>query len=409
MKLTQRQYEILNDKTRFKTVCAGRRWGKTYLAIIWLLLNAYKSKSKCWFVSPSYRMSKQIAWQILKDLIYENSEYLKKTNETSLEITLTNGSVISLKGADNYDSLRGTGINYVVLDEFAFMQKEVWTEVIRPSLTDTNGIAMFIGTPDGLNYFYEIYQKEKTNSDYKSWTFKTIDSPFIDNLEVEKARAELDERTFRQEYEASFETALGLVYYNFSKDNIKEIKSNLNYPILLSFDFNFSEAPMTTSISQIIADKLFVYEAVNNNLDLHSHCQILKDKLKNYDYNNEIIIYGDATKVHSIESNATNWQIVKQYFPNAIYKVPTQNPAIIDRINSVCSMIKSNNGIIRMFVNNNNCTGLIDDFNQLVWKATRREVDATDKKRTHNSDNIGYLIWQEFPLRHKIKTTLELR
>ena len=126
-------------------------------------------------------MSKQIAWQILKDLVYENSEYLLKTNETSLEITLSNGSTISLKGADNYDSLRGTGINFVVLDEFAFMDKAVWTEVIRPSLTDTNGTAMFIGTPDGLNYFYEIYNKEKENTDFKSWIFKTIDSPFIDN------------------------------------------------------------------------------------------------------------------------------------------------------------------------------------------------------------------------------------
>ena len=125
MKLTNKQKEILDNQTRFKVICAGRRWGKTYLALIWLLLNAYKSKSKCWFVSPSYRMSKQIAWQILKDLVYERPEYVSKTNETSLEITLTNGSVISLKGADNYDSLRGTGINFVVLDEFAFMDKKV--------------------------------------------------------------------------------------------------------------------------------------------------------------------------------------------------------------------------------------------------------------------------------------------
>lgn len=354
-------------------------------------------------------MSKQIAWQILKDLVYENSEYLLKTNETSLEITLSNGSTISLKGADNYDSLRGTGINFVVLDEFAFMDKAVWTEVIRPSLTDTNGTAMFIGTPDGLNYFYEIYNKEKENTDFKSWTFKTIDSPFIDNTEVEKARAELDERTFRQEYEASFETAQGLVYYNFSKDNIKSLKVEHSLPLCLTFDFNFSEAPMTTSICQILGDKLHVLEAVNSNSDLHSHCKRLAEIIKGYNYNGDIIIYGDATKVHSIESNATNWQIVRSYFNTATFKVPSSNPAIIDRINSVCSLIKNNNGLIKLFINDSKCESLINDFNQIVWKEGKREVDKSNIKLTHNSDNIGYLVWQEFPLRHKVKTSLETR
>lgn len=409
MKLTRDQYNIFSDPKRFKVICAGRRWGKTYLAIIWLLQNAVlNKKAKCWFVSPSYRMSKQIAWQILKNLIYEEKGYVLKVNETALEVILTNGSVISLKGADNYDSLRGTGINFVVLDEFAFMSKEVWTEVIRPSLTDTNGTAMFIGTPDGLNYFYEIYQKEKENQDFKSWTFKTIDSPFIDNLEVEKARAELDERTFRQEYEASFETAQGLVYYNFSKDNIKELKSIPELPILLSFDFNFSEAPMTTSICQIPNDRLHVLETVNTNSDLHEHCKRLNEKLKSYNYNGEIIIYGDATKVHSIESNATNWQIVKQHFPRATYKVPSSNPAILDRVNSVCSMIKNTNGLIKMFVSPK-CTPLIEDFNLICWKEGKRDIDKSNIKLTHNSDNIGYLVWQEFPLRHKIKSSVESR
>ena len=285
------------------------------------------------------------------------------------------------------------------------MKKEVWTEVIRPSLTDTNGDAMFIGTPDGLNYFYEIFHKEKTNEDYKSWTFKTIDSPFIDNLEVEKARAELDERTFRQEYEASFETAEGLVYYNFSNDNIKEITSEISEPLRLSFDFNFSKAPMTTSISQIINDKIYVLETLNNNVDLHTHCQKLRDRIRDYTYNGELIIYGDATKVHSIESNITNWQIVKQYFPMATYKVPSSNPPVIDRINSVCSMIKTNNGIVKLFVNNKDCEGLITDFNQIVWQEKKREMDKRDLMLTHNSDNIGYMIWQEFPLRNKIKTS----
>lgn len=402
MKVTQTQSNIINANKRFKVICAGRRWGKTYLALIWLLKNAYSNPdNKCWFVSPSYRMSKNIAWQILKNLVFERPEYLRKINESSLEITLSNGSMICLKGADNYDSLRGTGINFVVLDEFAFMDKEVWTEVIRPSLTDTKGQAMFIGTPDGFNYFYEVFNAEKTDSDYRSWKFKTIESPFIDKIEIVKARQELDIKTFRQEYEASFETAQGLVYYCFDRNkHIKKLESYQNLPICLTFDFNFSESPMTTSICQIENNKLNVLECLSNKTDLHTHCINLIERLKDYQFNG-INIYGDASKVHSIESNMTNWQIVKQFFPAALYKVPSSNPAVLDRINSVNARLMNANGEIFLYLNESKTIELMKDFEQVTYIEGKRDINKKDLLRTHYSDNIGYLVWQEWSLKPK--------
>jgi len=386
-------------------VCAGRRWGKTHLALIWILLYCFENIDvTTWFVAPTYKMAKNIAWLILKQLLFENINLVQKVNESYLEIQLKTGSKIMLKGADKPDSLRGTKINRVVLDEFAYMKPEAWNEVIRPMLTDTKGEAMFIGTPDGFNHFYDTYNKEQTDEDYKSYHFRSIESPFLDNLEIEKARKELDEKTFKQEYEASFETAIGLVYYNFNRNiNIKPVKYNPKLALSLTFDFNFSESPMTCSVCQLERDNVLdVLECIKSNTDLPHFCNLVRNRLSNYKHNGNLIIYGDATKVHSIESNVTNWQLVRQNFPGAVYKVPLSNPPVIDRVNAVCSRIKTTDGKINLVINNSGCLPLIEDFERVTWQKNKRDLDKSDKKLTHFSDGIGYLIWQEFPVKRQI-------
>jgi phage terminase large subunit len=113
---------------------------------------------------PSYRQAKQIAWvklkQILKDL-----RWVKRINEAELTITLKNGSRICLRGADNKDSLRGVGIDFLVLDECADIEESAWTEVLRPTLSDTKGNALFCGTPKGMNWFYDLYQEVKMTTE----------------------------------------------------------------------------------------------------------------------------------------------------------------------------------------------------------------------------------------------------
>ena len=132
-------------------------------------------------------------------------EYISKTNETSLTINFKNGSSISLKGAEKPDNLRGRSLDFVVLDEFADMRKEAWFEVIRPSLSDRKGGALFIGTPKGRNHFYDLYGKGVDDDEgWKSYQYTTIEGGNVEANEIASARADLDERTFQQEYEAQF-------------------------------------------------------------------------------------------------------------------------------------------------------------------------------------------------------------
>ena len=207
MKLSTPQRKVADDQARFRVLVTGRRFGKTTLAIRELCYHARHSGKICWYVAPSYRQAKQIAWvkikQILKDL-----RWVKRINEAELTIELKNTSRICLRGADNKDSLRGVGIDFLVLDECADIDEEAWTTVLRPTLSDTNGLALFEGTPKGMNWFHDLYQRgqDPSEKEWSSYQYTTIDGGFVDAGEIEQAKRDLDAKTFRQEYQATWET-----------------------------------------------------------------------------------------------------------------------------------------------------------------------------------------------------------
>ena len=123
MPLSLAQDTVANSPTRFRVVVAGRRFGKTHLSIRELCYHAKEPDKDVWYVAPTYKMARQIVWRKLKNKL-QDLNWVAKTNETELTITLVNGSVIALKGADNYDSLRGVGLDFIVLDEFADIDPE---------------------------------------------------------------------------------------------------------------------------------------------------------------------------------------------------------------------------------------------------------------------------------------------
>ena len=203
--LHAKQMEVFKSKARFRVVVAGRRWGKTALSRVLMIKSAQVRNRKIWYIAPTYRMAKQIMWRDLLEAIPRR--WIKKINETTLTVFLINGSMIELKGADKPDSLRGVGIHFVVLDEFQDMSDETWTRVIRPTLADTGGHAIFIGTPKAYNYLYDLYKlgqdpEKVAKEEWQSWQFPTITSPFIPISEIEAARKDMDEKSFRQEFEA---------------------------------------------------------------------------------------------------------------------------------------------------------------------------------------------------------------
>jgi hypothetical protein len=220
------QLVIYNSPARFKVVAAGRRFGKSYLACITLLLEALKTEhigpsgrrydlslKEVYYVAPTFEQAKKIMWPLIKEL---GRKIIVTTHENTATCTLSNGRRISIKGADRPDSLRGVGLSYVVMDEYAFMKEEVWDKILRPTLNDVEGHALFIGTPDGKNHFYDLYMKAAEKppgfGNWEAFTFRSIDNPTMHQDEITNARETLSTEVFRQEYEASFTEGSGKIF-----------------------------------------------------------------------------------------------------------------------------------------------------------------------------------------------------
>lgn len=140
LSLHPKQMEVYLSNARFRVVVAGRRWGKTSLSRTLIISKSRKPRQRIWYVAPTYRMAKQIMWKDLIEAIPR--KWVVKINHSSLSIELVNGTLIELKGADDPDSLRGVGIDFLVLDEFQDISEEAWTQCLRPTLASTGGHAI---------------------------------------------------------------------------------------------------------------------------------------------------------------------------------------------------------------------------------------------------------------------------
>ena len=202
------QQEVFNSDKRFKVVAGGRRLGKSRLSAITLLIEGLNCPegSAVMYIAPTLGMARTIMWELLHDL---GRNVIKSSHSNNLEILLINGRRILVRGADNPDSLRGVSLTYVVLDECAFVKEDTWQKIIRASLADKKGRALFISTPAGRNWFYNVYKLglEGDDEEWKSWHYTTKDNETIDPKEIEAAERTLSSFAFKQEFLSSFDNA----------------------------------------------------------------------------------------------------------------------------------------------------------------------------------------------------------
>lgn len=201
------QIDVWQDPARFKVIAAGRRCGKSNFAIKRTLaaaLNAPKG-SAVLYLAPTLAQARQIAWDALLD---QAGDLVRNSNVNQGDITLTNGIKIHIRSGENPDALRGLKLAFAVIDEAAFIKEEVWSKIIRPALADLKGEAIFISTPDGRNWFYDMYQLGQSDDpDWRSWHLTTWDNPTIDPKEIEAAKKTLSSWAFKVEFESSFDTS----------------------------------------------------------------------------------------------------------------------------------------------------------------------------------------------------------
>lgn len=201
------QQEVFADPTRFKVIAAGRRCGKSRYAAWRLIIEALqttKADSHVFYVAETQGQARDVMWNTLMDIA---KPVMSSYHINNLQIKLKNGATISLKGSDRPDTMRGVSLRFVVLDEYGTMKPNVWEEVLRPALADQKGTAVFIGTPQGRNHFWDLYKYAEMSDDpeWKSWHLTSYDNPLLDPEEIDRAKKSMSSFSFRQEFEASFE------------------------------------------------------------------------------------------------------------------------------------------------------------------------------------------------------------
>ena len=405
MKLSKPQKQVADADNRFRVLVTGRRFGKTTLAIRELCYVARQPGKVCWFVCPSYRQAKQIAWvklkQILKDL-----RWITRINEAELTITLKNSSRICLRGADNPDSLRGVGIDFLVLDECGDIEESAWTEVLRPTLSDRKGKSLFTGTPKGMNWFHDLYQRgqDQTEAEWGSWVFTTLQGTFVDAGEIEQAKRDLDAKTFRQEYESTWETYSGIIYYGFqTSENVRHFSLPLDNSVIhIGIDFNLD--PMSAVVSYIDNGVVNIFDEIeiwSSNTD-----ELVQEIHRRYP-GKKIFTYPDpaARQRKTSAGGRTDLSILQN--AGFICKVPSRHMAIRDRVNSVNAKLCSASDE-RGIIIHPKCKKLLNSISKHTFKEGTVLPDKT-QGFDHMNDALGYLISFLYPIKTSYQEPLPER
>jgi hypothetical protein len=337
-----------------------------------------------------------ITWKKLRKKLID-LKWVAKINETELTVELKNGSTISLKGADNYDSLRGVGISFLCIDEFADIDPEAWFETLRPTLSDQQGGALFIGTPKGLNWAHDLFKaSEEYPEEWASFQYTTIQGGNVKPEEIEAARRTLDERQFRQEYEASFETFSGRIFYAFDrKYNLQAFPGEqLPYELHIGCDFNVS--PIVAVVAVKVKDILFVIDEIRI---FGSNTDELVEEIKIRYPKNGIVCYPDpaGSQRKTSAGGRTDHTILR----NAGFKVqsPHSHNPVRDGINAVNAKLRSSSGETTLYIDSR-CKYVIECLEKQTYKEGTSIPDK-DSGFDHMNDALRYMVDFLFPIRGK--------
>ena len=385
--------EILNDQSRFKVIVAGRRWGKTVLALMWLCLGDILPNERRWFIAPTYRQGKMIAFPLLRQLFRGRA----KINESELKVTLPNEAEICIKGADNEDSLRGAGLNRVILDEYAYFKPHVWEEIVLPMLATSQGDAMFIGTPNGFDTMYELFLKGQSDPEWASWQYKTIEGGFVSDDEIDRLRANMDGRLYRQEMEGSFESTGNRAAYNFDRDiHIKKADS-LTGNRFIGMDFNVDYMSAVFACEYTDGTVHYFDEIRQSNSNTES---MAKEMLKKWGLHPTFP--DPAGRARSTTSNRSDHAILRE-FGYPVY-ARRAHPAVKDRLACLNKKLLDAKDKVGMTVDPK-CKYLIKDLEQ-CQRDKKGGIDKSNSELSHMIDACSYLLEMKWPIVQKIGTSV---
>jgi len=397
----------VENGVRFPVVPAGRRSGKTERAKRFVAKMAMKNPGEMYFIAaPTRDQTKKIYWSDMKKLCL-TSLCSKPPSETELIIFLDNGTQVQLIGLDRPERIEGVFWSGGVIDEIADVKQEAWEANIRPALDtfnptrpDYKAWCWLIGVPDGLNHYYEMAQYAETANDPDWKLFHWKSSEILPAETIAAAKRQMSPKQYKQEYEASFETASGRIYEDYSKDNYTSEIILPHEQLLWYHDFNFT--PLSSGIGVRRKDSLYLLDEIilTSAVSRQSALEFV-DKYRTHQ-NREVIIYGDpAGKAGEKHGHASDYTEMEKVLRDNGWtfkrRVKPAAPAIKDRQNAVRAKIKNAAGEVSLFVNAKQAPYTHKGLATTQLKEGSSFLEA-ESDYQHITTAIGYMTDVEFPV-----------
>lgn len=405
---------------RFRDAVCGRRFGKTFLAKAEMRRAARLAskwgvsvEDEIWYGAPSFKQAKRVFWKRLKQAIPPEWR-AGKPNETECSITLKSGHVMRVVGLDNYDDLRGSGLFFLIIDEWADCKWAAWEEVLRPMLSTckyivngekrVGGHVLRIGTPKGFNHCYETFMDGQLGRepDCKSFSYTSLQGGNIPESEIIVAKRKMDLKTFQQEYEASFESYQGVIYYCFNRElSVSTEVVKQGDALHIGMDFNVTKMAGVVYVRR--GDEMHAVDEFNNLFDTPAMIEAIKAKYPKH----SIAVYPDASGDNRKSNNASETDITMLKKAGFSVYVNNANPAVKDRINSTNARFCNTLGERKLFVNITKCP----QFTKCLERHIYDENGQPDKKAgfDHMNDAGTYPIAYLFPIRKDISKQSNFR
>jgi hypothetical protein len=383
MPLSKPQQLIAECPIRFRVVVAGRRGGKTFLSMRELCRYASQPNSVVWYLTNSRQQAKSLVWDKLKNKL-RSLRWIKDTNESELTISLVNNSKICLKSAEQGDNLRGESLNFIVIDEFADIDLDIiWNQIIRASLSDKKGHALFIGTPKAGNQTArDLYDNYLTKKGWMSFSYTTIDGGFVDAEEIEQAKQDLSPKVFAQEYLASWEQFAGVIMYEFGEHNITEIvKPNEYETLVVGLDFNVT--PLCAQVGRNTSKGIEIFD------------EIILENSNTNEFCDELVMPDPAGQQRKTSANG-NTDIKILEMAGFTTRYHRSHPLVKDRINACNSLFFKREDSTTRFKIDPKCKHTIKSLRNWSYKPETMvpQKDGWD----HACDSLGYLIEFLYPI-----------
>ena len=259
------QGEILKDPSRFKTVVVHRRWGKTEMAIKWLIDVARECTlpdPRVYYLGTTMKGVKNVCWHMVKQLAPEC-----KFDAWALSATFPNGAMLQLVSATNWQGHRGIYADALVVDETDLIPPSAFNAVFRPALSDRAGKAMFIGTPLGKGHLFQRFQNAEKSPNWKSWRYSCRDTDIIDPVELADLEATMPSADWRREFMVDFDAPTAGAYYANEVEalrvagRIATVKRDASKPVTASWFFHKTDSVVIT-LWQHVGEDLHCFDAI---------------------------------------------------------------------------------------------------------------------------------------------------